>query len=458
MSPRKAALAAVAGALLLAGGARAQDDELDLIPAGKPTEPEPPPPADAGQRIYLEDAFTLSSNRAGLLVPSPPPAPFDWQERLLLDIRTERKLGEDVGLVYSGRLNLRAENDIATPSHEEVVNDLREAYLAWRPGGDFYLDLGRINLKSGTALGFNPTDFFKTRSVVEPLSADPTVLREDRLGTLMARGQYIAGASSLTVAVAPAVTHETPIYDNLDLHSLDPSFDRTNAADRFLLKGSIGLSDDVSPEVLLYREGGHTSYGLNLADNFGQSVVGYLEWSGSRRPDLIEAALAYGHATNTLPAGAPALPGGSGRGFRNALSTGFSYTTENKITINLEYHFDQASFTHADWRRWFAAGVPAGELWYLRGYAQDQQEPISRHSAFLRADWVDAVVPDLELTAFANTDLYDGSSLIQATAAYYLSSTWTVGAQVSADAGGRRTDFGSLPQAFSTLLQITRYF
>lgn len=440
---------ALGGSILLSVSAHAQQDDLDLIPAS-PAAPAAVAETEPGQRIYLEDAVTLASNRNA--------TPLDWQQRLLLDIRAERKVGEDVSLVYSGRLNLRAENDLSTPDHEEVVNDLREVYVAWRPAGDFYLDAGRINLKSGVALGFNPTDFFKTRSVVEPLSADPSVLREDRLGTLMARAQYIADGASLTVAAAPAVTHRTPVYGNLDLHGFDPSLDRTNAADRFLLKGSADLSDDVSPEVLVYREGGRTSYGLNIADTIGQTVVAYLEWSGSRRANLIEEALAYGRATGTLPAGIPDLSGDARR-FSNELSAGFSYTTESKITFNLEYHYDQASFSRGDWDRWFSPGpVPASVLWYLRGYAQDQQEPISRHNAFLRMDWVDALVPDLELVAFVDADLYDGSSLVQATASYYLDGDWTLGGQISANVGGRRSDFGSLPQAFATLLQVTRYF
>jgi hypothetical protein len=407
----------------LAGAACAQDD-LDLIPAA-PAEPRASDYV-AGQRLYLENAFTLSSNRAvpGLA------APFDWQERLLFDIRKEWKLDDQVNLVYSGRFNLRAENDIGTPSHEEALFDLREAYLAWRPADDFYLDAGRINLKSGVALGFNPTDFFKTRSVVEPLSSDPTILREDRLGTLMLRAQYIGGFGSLTVAAAPAVTHATPIYGNSGLHSFDPSFDRTNASNRFLAKGSFTLSDDFSPELLVYRENGRTAYGLNLADNFGQRWVGYLEWSGSEGTGLIEQG-----------------------GFRNQLSAGASYTTESKITFNVEYHFDQDSLTGTDWR-W---PLPR-ELWFVRGLAQDRQEPITRHSLFLRADWVDAFVPRLELTGFINTDLHDGSSLAEANAAYYLSDRWTVGGQLSADLGGRRTDFGSLPQSLTAMAQVTRYF
>jgi hypothetical protein len=70
------------------------------------------------------------------------------------------------------------------PNHENVLNDFREGFVSWQPHDGIYLDLGRINLRSGAALGFNPTDCFKSRAVVEPLSADPSVLREDRLGRL----------------------------------------------------------------------------------------------------------------------------------------------------------------------------------------------------------------------------------------------------------------------------------
>jgi hypothetical protein len=53
----------------------------------------------------------------------------------------------------------------------------------------------------------------------------------------------------------------------------------------------------------------------------------------------------------------------------------------------------------------------------------DQQVPLARQSTFLRADWVDAFIPNPEITGFINTDLYDGSSLIQISADYYISRT-----------------------------------
>ena len=109
-----------------------------------------------------------------------------------------------------------------------------------------------------------------------------------------------------------------------------------------------------------------------------------------------------------------------GRPIRSRTTSRPAFPTRrnSKITFNLEYHYHQAGFSDADWRSWFGAGalhVPAvdAELWYIRGYAQEQQEPVARQEAFLRADWQDAFVQDLELTAFLNSDLRDRSGFGQ---------------------------------------------
>ncbi len=456
-----------------ASPASAENKDLQLVPpelravqAGSGGAAAPGSAAAlAAQRLYLESAFTAESLRGAGAVPVPPPPPFDWQERVFFDVRKQWDVADGVAFSYSGRLNLRAENDIEAPNHENVINDLREAYVSWQPFARSYLDLGRINLKSGVALGYNPTDFFKTRAVVEPLSADPTVLREDRLGTLMLRGQQVFERASLTAAFAPRVYSPSAIYTELNLPSLDPSLDRTNAANRVLIKGTANLSANVSPELLYYREDGQSRFGANLTQNVGQRSIIYLEWSGGTQPNLIEQALLYARESGTLPAAAPlVLQPDPRRSFQNELALGASYTGTAELTLNLEYHFNQAAFTATDWRRWFAigqgaaAGSPAAaELWYIRDYAADQQQPINRHSLFLRADWTDAMVPKLELSGFIDTDLHDGSSLLQLGASYYLSDHWTVGGLLIGYAGGRRSDFGSLPLAATFMVQCTRY-
>jgi len=69
----------------------------------------------------------------------------------------------------------------------------------------------------------------------------------------------------------------------------------------------------------------------------------------------------------------------------------------------------QPGFTRQNWNNWFAAeagqsatsGVVSA-LWYIRSYANYQQVPTSQHSIFLRANWVDAFVPYLDLRAIVS--------------------------------------------------------
>lgn len=441
------------------------DSDLDLIPAASTGIPAAPAAAGGQDRVYLENAVTEVS-RAPDDPTAPPARGYLWQERLLLDVRTDSVVSERTGLHLSDRLNLRDEDDLPFPDHEDLINDLREAYLSWHPVDPLYLDAGRINLKSGIALGYNPTDFFKSRSVTEPLSSDPSALREDRLGTVMLRGQDIWEGGSVTVAYAPRLHHPTAIYSDGDLPSFNPMFDRSNAHDRLLLKASFRLGDDANPEVLLYREAGRTHLGTNLSVGLGQNAVGYLEWSGAERPTLISEAMDYGRETGTLPADATSpLPTGSNRTFKSELAIGASYTNADDMTFNAEYLVNQAGFSGADWDRWSAAAEQAGagsprldELWYLRAYAQDQQQQNTREAYFARADWVDAFGMKLELTGFALVDAHDRSGIAQLGAGYYFSDAWTLGGQLIKYFGSRRSDFGSLGASYSLLFSVTHYF
>jgi hypothetical protein len=454
------ALALVAG-WIMAGPAIAQSDPgIDQIPATA-LPPAPSPASSVTSHIYLQGDLTLDASRNDLVVPLPPPAPASAQARLILDTRITGPIGDNVSFTYSGRFNLQAENGSDVPAREMIRNDLREAYLAWQGGPNLFVELGRINLKSGVAEGFNPTDYFKTRAVVEPVSADPTVLREDRLGTAMAFAQMIWSRGSLSVAFAPKLTSDSPPYLAANLPQFDPMFDRTNARTRALVKASVQLLDDVSPEVLAYDEDGHTKVGFNLTKGFGRATIAYVEWSGGRRASLASDASPDGLDNHVLPA-MPPIPVSGVQGFANDLSVGVGYTTKIGVHLDLEYQYHQAGFSAADWRHWFDATSPnplaQGGLWFIRGYANDQQEPMARNSLFMSADWRNAFVRDLNLSAFADTDLRDGSVAGQLAADYFASPVWTIGGLVDFESGRARSNFGSLPQDFSLLLKLTRYF
>ncbi|HVA12625.1 MAG TPA: hypothetical protein VNF99_05210 [Stellaceae bacterium] len=461
-----------AGALWLGTPAFAAADEnndLNLIPGAAATESSAAAvvaaaAATAHGKFYLEDAITDSSQRSGLVVPYPAPPIANWQNRTSLDALDTWNLGADLSATLSNRLNLLEENDFNIVSRQTVRNDFREGYLTWEPLARNYLDAGRINVRNGVALGFNPTDFFKTRTAVGQASLDPSVTREDRLGTVMLHDQAIWDSGSASIAFAPKFYSSTPITDSSRL-GIDPLFDRTNSADRLLATFGYDIAD-LSPQALVYHEGNETKFGLNLSHPVGQSVIAYAEASTGKQRDLIADAIAYGKKTAVLPSSAPILPSTDPVArFRSDLAAGVSWTPVAKFTVNAEYHFHQAGLSGRDWQNWFAtgaahAGVPAitKELWYVRGYANAEQEPLTRQEAFFRADWTDAFVTDLELTAITFVDLYDGSTLSQLTAQYYLSDAWTIGGYLSANLGGERSERGSFPQAASATLQIDRYF
>ena len=103
-------------------------------------------------------------------------------------------------------------------------------------------------------------------------------------------------------------------------------------------------------------------------------------------------------------------------------------------------------------------GAPtSSEVWFTRGYAADQQEPVARSAVFARAAWQNAFTKHLNLSGFAAADLRDASGLAQFSADYNVSAQWTVGLLTDVYFGARRSDFGSLPQKVNALLWMTRY-
>jgi hypothetical protein len=450
----------------------AAPDELDRIPPFVVPSPDERPttavPNDAGAAggtgtFYLEEAPQVTALRH-LLVPLPGSPGPDWINRLFFDARLRLPLAEDLAASYSGRFNVLAQSDEPFPSHQSLRNDFREGYLTWRLDGESFVDAGRINVRNGVAYGFNPTDFFKTRAVVDEISFDPKDLREDRLGTLMVRGQHLFEGGAVTALFAPKVVDASPV--NL-LHppSFNPDFNRTNATDRLLLKGNYELLPDVNPELLAFRQGTRWQYGANLTHGIGDATTVYLEWAGGRRASLIEEAIDFGIRTGTFPPAIPRLlPGDRGQSFQNDLSVGGTYTLA-KVTADLEYEFHQAGFSRADWRNWFALGTsPArpffatSELYFIRSYAVDQQEPLSQQMFFTRVQWDDAFVRNLSLVALSDVYFLDGSFLAQASAEYRITDDWTLGGLAAVTAGSRRSQFGSNPQQAIFELSIARYF
>jgi hypothetical protein len=468
---------AIAALVALAPTPAKAGDDADLIPqdvldakpaptpapAAAPAQSANRPPSTLHSKVFAEDAFSAWSPPGSVPVPYPSGLVFDWQNRTSLDASLQWKARPWLTLTLSDRLNVFEQDGQKLVSADTVRNDLREVSATWEPTGGFYLEAGRINVRNGAALGFNPADFFKTRTLVGQASLDPSVIRQNRLGTLMVRAQALWAWGSASVAYAPKVAEPSPVTESKPV-GVDPRFDATNAAHRVLCTLNLELLD-LSPQLLGYFELHRSKLGANVTRSIGDAVVAYAEWAAGPEQDLIARAAAFGRQSATLPASAPPLPPtDTGTSLRNDAAAGFSWTVATAVTFNVEYHFHEAGFTRSDWKNWFdigtAPGAPApltNELWFVRGYASDQQEPSSQHQMFVRASWPRAFTPDLELSAFAFISLLDGSVLSQLAANYYLSDRWTASAYLSGNFGDGRTERGSFPQRGNVIVQLTRY-
>jgi len=466
---------ALALLVALAPGLAKAGDDSDLIPQdmldAKPDSE--PTTADGGAvgsspvlhgKVFAEEAFSLWSPARRVLVAYPASLLLDWQNRTSLDVAVQWRALPRLTLTLSDRLNLFEQDGRKLVTADAVRNDLREASATWQPSGDYYLEAGRINVRNGAALGFNPTDFFKTRTLLGQASLDPSVIRQNRLGTLMARAQNLWAWGSTSIVYAPKLAEPSQVSESARV-GIDPRFDATNAAHRVLCTLSLEVLD-LSPQLLGYFELHRSKLGVNVTRSIGNAVVAYAEWAAGPEQNLIARAVDFGIRTGTLRPPLPTLPKTEVRtSLRNDLASGFSWTVATAVTFNVEYHFHQGGFTRSDWRNWFdlgsAAGAPAsqaGALWFVRGYASDQQEPVSKHQMFVRASWPRAIGPDLELSGFAFISLLDGCVLGQLSANYYVSGSWTASAYASANVGDSRSERGSIPQRGNLTLELTRYF
>jgi hypothetical protein len=436
-----------------------QDNDLSLIPHDVASEPvaKPSAPSSVTASLHAEDAVAVAAPRDSV-VAFPSPSPFAWQNRSSVDGIVEWRPVAWAKLALSDRLDLVEQQAQPLWSRQLPRNALREVYATLEPIDGGYLEVGRINVRNGSALGFNPTDFFKARTLVEHPTIDPSALSRNRLGTLMVRAELIRDGWAASLLVAPKLYAPSAITSRPV--GIDPRFDATNSTDQLLATASTTFGD-LSAQTLVDLARDRSKLGVNLTEPIGKRVIAYGEWSGGFDTDLIARAIAYGRDTGTLPAGTPPpIPTRSASSFREDIAVGGSWTIA-KVTLNVEYHYHQTGLSRGDWNRWFDAGIDhpslAAELWYIRGYANDQREPVARHAAFVRLAWPKAFVDHLELDGLAFANLADGSTLSQITASYYASDAWTVAAALTTMLGSARSEQGSLPQSVAGVFELVRY-
>ena len=404
-------------ALLAAGPACADDNDAAALGLADKTVTQPERARDL--HLFGEAAWSAAALRAG--------GPTQQLERLSVGVSYDTVFAPQWRAVFADRLDARWQQE---PSRSDRVNTLQEAYLSWQMRPDRIADLGRINTRYGVAYGYNPTDYFRTGAVRSIVSTDPASQRENRLGSVMARGQALWSGGSLTASYSPKLA------DHPATGAFDPDFGATNDRDRWLLVASQRLSDQFTPQWLVLAGAGDApQFGLNLTALLNDATVFNFEWSGGRSPSLLARALAQPSDT----------------AFRSRLATGLSYTTATKVSLTLEYEFDGAAVSGATWDR-LGRASPAAYGRY-RAYAANVQDPPTRRRVFVRAFWQDAGFNHLDLTSNIFVDTVDRSRQVWIEARYH----WTrvdVAVQWQRNDGTPLSQYGALAERHITQVLV----
>lgn len=374
----------VCAALLLAAaaGMAAADEPDDSSALALPGAAPQSVPAARAWQAFVEGAAGRSTARD--LASGRESA--ESAQRLSLDAQVDTALAPGLRLLLADRLDVNAVRGFEQP---DEINTLKEAYLSWQPQPRLALDAGRVNLYSGVALGYNPTDFFRDGAVRSRVSVDPTSLKKNRQGSAMLRAQTVDEASSLTLAYSPRLA-DAPDHDGLAL-----DFGATNARHRGLLVYSRRLGPDFNPQWLLFADEGQApQFGVNLTHLVGDATVLYLEWAGGRSRSLLEQAL-----------GSPVAAR-----WRQHASAGLTVTTADKLSLTAELQFNGAGLDRDDWLA-LPATSPQAYAAY-REKALTTQEMVTRHALFLYASWQDALVNHLDATAMLRRNGDDHSRLV----------------------------------------------
>lgn len=402
-----------------------------------------PDPASfqVGSPSVLQDApwgWRLSTGLETRSSRSDPQWPGGTVATAVLDSRHEWTLDGRTRFAWSNRL----EWSTGTLAETGSRHALREAYVSRDLGGHRYLDAGRIQLRSGVALGWNPTDWLRANSV-GPAQQSPTTARENRIGAVMLRAQQTGASGTAELAVVPRLrARKDTALPDWGWH-----LDRGNDARAVFARISPRLSDRTSLDLsALSRDGQAPGWGIGLSTVVSPRWLAWLEGQWQSRAGL---------------AGPGVTPPASRLHAR--VASGLSVTLDAGAVLSAEWHRADDALDPDDWRAWRDAAARSTDarqaLATLRADRARQMDPLVRDSLYLRLQWNDALRDgQFDLSGFVRLNPYDHSRWWQLDGAWHLRPDWSLRLTLASTQGATGSEHGSRALRHVTALTSELHF
>lgn len=426
--------------------------------------------------FILEQSLRLNSKNSDL---SDIPMDFFyyWNNRLTLLTRFQRKLYNNFMINFYSRFNYIINNNDSN-LNGLTNNDINELYLTWNINNLNTFEIGRINIKNGVALGFNPVDFLKKYAGNEEVSDDPVVLRENRLGVLMARYQNINKYGSFSLLGIPKInSSQDKWYTTGGTFSLN--LDKTNRTEKYIAKIEFNTFDNIQPELFYILDDSQSGYGASISSGVGNRMIIYAEWSGKKMHNILMETILKYCIDNNISTDEPKnlLPDYIvAQKFRNQVAAGFSWTEKKyKRTTYVEYHYNEnglknmvsiENIMNSDYYN--TAKIYFDDIdiyipyyylyWATRDNANNIVEPYFRHQLFLRNHWYEAFTNKLNIISMFQYNINDKSFYSKFQFDYNYNSSLTLTTSGVFYLGGKETEYGSLPELYNLRSGLNYFF
>lgn len=371
-----------------------------------------------------------------------------------------RSLDGEADLIFNLRARASKVEDVEPSFDESLRVDVQELALSYPATTDLMLEVGRLNIRNGVALGFNPTDWFKADSLVTTDSQDPGDRREERLGTVILGGIATVGGALYQFGFRPQITDgANSILTDMDVIGL--GLDRTNPSEAVFVKVSPDLGGNISVTGNLLLENGHPGGGFEISGAIGDNLVLYGEAFIQERRSLASKALAGGLGS---PGFRGAVGANGGYGWKGQATIGATWSLpaalvgQEDVSLSFEYHYNGAGLSGGQIDALAAAkGADLAAAGAIQGFAAREQEPLAREQLFARLAWND-VWEEADLTALGFYVPHDNSGLVQLSASMPLNDNAEFSVRAFSTFGGSSSIYGANPTEMTAQIALTFTF